>query len=55
MTTIEPPVFPAHAGMSPHVTPLRTELRGFPRPRGDEPEPRPAPAHGAPFSPPTRG
>ena len=24
--------------MSPHVTPLRAELRGFPRVSGDEPE-----------------
>ena len=24
--------------MSPHATPLRTELRGFPRVSGDEPE-----------------
>ncbi len=48
-------VFPAHAGMSPTTGKAVRDLRGFPRPRGDEPLLVRQAWERHKFSPPTRG
>ena len=48
-------VFPAYAGMSPSLAKHIDALTGFPRPRGDEPEPMVEALSAPSFSPPTRG
>ena len=48
-------VFPAHAGMSPHLTSEDVHYTGFPRTRGDEPGLWNGVKSVATFSPHTRG
>ena len=48
-------VFPAHAGMSRESQGFCSVKRGFPRPRGDEPDAHTHTNTPTKFSPPTRG
>mgnify|MGYP001678100859 CR=1 len=48
-------VFPARAGMSPAIETAWNKVKGFPRPRGDEPGKTETMGAVGMFSPPARG
>ena len=55
LTAVDQAVFPAHAGMSPHISAGFIDPGCFPRTRGDEPSRLGQLDMGVAFSPHTRG